>query len=57
MGDKTAVLLGNHGVVSIGSTLDDAYTVAELVENAAKIYHIALTVGNRTFYLMKKQRR
>ncbi|SCL91573.1 class II aldolase/adducin family protein [Sporanaerobacter sp. PP17-6a] len=45
MGDKTAVLLGNHGVVSIGSTLDDAYTVAELVENAAKIYHIALTVG------------
>ncbi len=45
MGDKTAVLLGNHGVVSIGSTLDDAYTVAELVENAAKIYHIALTAG------------
>lgn len=46
MGDRTAVLLGNHGVVAIGTSLQDAYTVAEVVENAAKIYHYALAVGN-----------
>lgn len=45
MGDKTAVLLGNHGVVTVGKKLEDAYTVAELVENAAKIYSIALSAG------------
>lgn len=45
MGDRTAVLLGNHGVVAVGTSLADAYTVAEVVENAAKIYHFALTVG------------
>lgn len=45
MGDKTAVLLGNHGVVAVGENLNDAYTVAELVENAAKIYSISLSIG------------
>jgi len=45
MGDRTAVLLGNHGVVALGKDLADAYTVAEVVENAAKIYHFAKTVG------------
>lgn len=45
MGDRTAVLLGNHGVVALGRNLADAYTVAEVVENAAKIYHFALSVG------------
>lgn len=45
MGDRTAVLLGNHGVVAVGTSLPDAYTVAEVVENAAKIYHYALCVG------------
>jgi len=45
MGDRTAVLLGNHGVVAVGSSLEEAYTVAEVVENAAKIYHFALSVG------------
>lgn len=45
MGNKTAVLLGNHGVVAVGKSLDDAYTVAELVENAAKMYVIANSIG------------
>lgn len=45
MGERTAVLLGNHGVVALGKDLDDAYTVAETVENAAKIYHFAKAVG------------
>ena len=46
MGDKTAVLLGNHGVVAVGKDLDDAYTVAEVVENAAKLYAIACGLGD-----------
>jgi len=45
MGDRTAVLLGNHGVVALGTSLPDAYTVAEVVGNAAKIYHYARTIG------------
>lgn len=57
MGDKTAVLLGNHGVVSVGLTLDDAYTVAELVENAAKIYSIALSIGKPKILSESESRR
>lgn len=45
MGDKTAVLLSNHGVVAVGNDLDDAYTTAEIVENAAKIYTISNSIG------------
>ncbi|WP_162523583.1 class II aldolase/adducin family protein [Calorimonas adulescens] len=45
MGDKTAVLLANHGVVAVGNNLDDAYTTAEIVENAAKIYVISNSIG------------
>lgn len=45
MGDRTAVLLGNHGVVACGTSVEDAYTVAELVENAARIYHYSLSLG------------
>lgn len=45
MGDKTAVLLANHGVVAVGASLKDAYTVAELVENAAKIAVYAKMLG------------
>jgi len=45
MGDRTAVLLANHGVVAVGASLKDAYTVAELVENAAKIAVYARVLG------------
>lgn len=45
MRDRTAVLLANHGVVAVGKDLNDAYTVAELVENAAKIAVLAFTIG------------
>lgn len=45
MGDRTAVLLANHGVVAVGKDLNDAYTVAELVENAAKIAILAWIIG------------
>lgn len=45
LGDRMAVLLANHGVVAVGRTLADAYTVAEVVENAAKICAIAAGLG------------
>lgn len=45
MGDKTAVLLANHGVVAVGENLADACTVAELVENAAKIAILSQILG------------
>ena len=39
-----AVLLANHGVVAIGPTLDEAFTVAHSVEWTAEICHLARTL-------------
>lgn len=38
-------LLGNHGVLAVADSLDLAYTRAAYIEDAARIYQIALTVG------------
>ncbi len=40
-----AVLLANHGVVAVGPTLDDAFTVAHSVEWTAEICHLARTLA------------
>ena len=40
-----AVLLANHGLLTIGSTLTDAYAVATKVETEAMIYHLSLNIG------------
>ena len=40
-----ACLLANHGVLTIGDSMDIAYTRAVYVEDAAKVYSIALTHG------------
>lgn len=45
IGDGTAVLQQNHGVLAIGKTLNDALFSAIVVEEAAKIYWLALQVG------------
>lgn len=42
---KSACLLANHGVVAVGETMGSAYLSAAYVEDAAKIYHMALSVG------------
>lgn len=42
---KNACLMANHGVVAVGDTLGQAYTNSIYVEDAAKIYHMALSVG------------
>ncbi len=44
MGDGKAVLLANHGAVCWGSSLEDALTVAEVLEKAAQI---AVIVGDK----------
>lgn len=38
-------LMGNHGALAIGDTLQRAYTRAVYIEDAAKAYSIALTHG------------
>lgn len=43
--DHDAVLLANHGVVTVGATLDDAFEVAQMVEYCARIHYQALNVG------------
>lgn len=40
-----SVLLANHGVVSCGKTLEEAYMASEYVEDAAKIYYHSLQIG------------
>jgi L-ribulose-5-phosphate 4-epimerase len=45
LGDKTAVLLSNHGAVACGPSLKEALLIAELVEKAAHIHVIARQLG------------
>lgn len=42
--DKGGCLMENHGVLTIGNSIKQAFTRAEYVEDAAKIYHLALQV-------------
>lgn len=61
MQNRNACLLENHGVVAVGTTLDQAYIRAVYVEDAAKIYHFARQVGepkvlsNENIDLLKKK--
>ncbi|NCB04628.1 MAG: class II aldolase/adducin family protein [Clostridia bacterium] len=43
--DRNGCLLANHGVLTVGEDLPQAFIRAEYVEDAAKIYHYALQVG------------
>ncbi len=45
LSNRSAVLLENHGVLTIGSSLSYAVLIAILVEETAKIYHRALRIG------------
>jgi len=45
IGDKGACLMANHGVVAVAQTLDLAYVRACYVEDAAKIIHLARSIG------------
>jgi L-fuculose-phosphate aldolase len=43
--NRSAVLLPNHGAVSTGKTLKDAFTASELLEKTAKIFLLARLTG------------
>lgn len=45
MGDRNAVLLGNHGLLAVGRDLPSAFNVAEEIEFVAEIYYKTLCVG------------
>jgi len=45
IGDQCAVLLQNHGVITVGRNLKEAFTVAVYLEDTAKIYYLALNIG------------
>lgn len=41
-----AVLLANHGLLAVGRSLSEAYSVASGLETEALVYHLALSLGN-----------
>lgn len=43
--NRNSCLLANHGTVSCGASLEDAFISAEYVEDAAKIYYYSKTSG------------
>jgi len=45
LGDGFAVLLGQHGVITLGTTLDNALERAVTLEEAAHTYAIARSIG------------
>jgi L-ribulose-5-phosphate 4-epimerase len=48
MGNYLAVLLQNHGVVTVGKDMRRALNLAAIVEDAAKVYIIARSIGEPT---------
>ena len=42
---RSACLLENHGALAIGNTLEKALKTAIYLEDAAKIYHLAASIG------------
>lgn len=45
LGPRNAVLLANHGVLSVGRDMREALTICELAEELAKIYVSSLGLG------------
>lgn len=45
--DYDAVILENHGIVTVGSTIEGACSLNEMVEEAAKIQLLAMTLAGK----------
>ena len=45
LGPRNAVILANHGVLSVGRDMREALTICELAEEMAKIYVSSLSLG------------
>jgi L-ribulose-5-phosphate 4-epimerase len=56
IGDKKAVILKNHGVITVGKTLKEALYAAVYLEDAAKIYCISKMVGEPTLLTEEQTR-
>lgn len=48
LGERNAALIRNHGVVGVGTDLDEALRVCELVEHAARVMVYASALGGAT---------
>lgn len=56
LGDGFAVLLGRHGPITVGKTLAHALERAVTLEESAKIYAIARTLGNPLIFTQAEAR-
>lgn len=48
IGENNAVLMGSHGVVTVGATLVKAFETAEIIEYIARVYYLAKGRGEPT---------
>lgn len=48
IGENNAVLMGSHGVVTVGPTLAKAFETAEIIEYVARVYYLAKGRGEPT---------
>ncbi len=56
IGDCRAVILKNHGVVTVGTTLKEALYAAVYLEDAAKTYCVARMMGDPTLLTREQTR-
>jgi L-fuculose-phosphate aldolase len=45
LGDKRAILLANHGQLVVGASIEEAFTLAHLIERAARLQLLAMAAG------------
>jgi L-fuculose-phosphate aldolase len=45
LGSRNAVLLANHGALSVGKDMQEAFSLCELLEKTARTYTCALSLG------------
>ncbi|WP_303968705.1 class II aldolase/adducin family protein [Sporosarcina ureae] len=43
--DTDAIVMRNHGVLTVGRTMKEAFFFMQLIEEAAKVYYISSTMG------------
>lgn len=46
LGDRAAVIWGNHGAMVVGASLSQTFSIAHALEDSAKVYTIAKQLGN-----------
>lgn len=44
--DADAIVMRNHGVLTVGRTMKETFFFMQLIEEAAKVYYISSTMGN-----------